>query len=260
MNLVTVGGQTVNVAADERELFDLLSKRIAEMATARVSASDEGQTGLFTLLLSGGSTPRGLYETMSKLPPALMPWDRTCLFLGDERCVSHSDGESNYKMVKDSLLSSISIPSTNVYPTIGQDLDPEGSASKYEQTIRRFFNSKVDSAGFPSFSLALMGLGPDGHTASLFPGTKALEESERLCVANYVPKFEAYRLTLTLPVFAHAEKVFFLVAGAAKAEILKEVLLDQSKGYPSQLVAKSSRTEWYVDEAAFKNIEQNCRN
>jgi 6-phosphogluconolactonase len=250
MNRTSVNGYTVNVAADERELFEKLAAQIAEMATGEASAS-----GLFTMLLSGGSTPRGLYETMARLDPALMPWDKTYLFLGDERCVSHSDGESNYKMVKDSLLSSITIPSTNVFPTVEQDKDPQGAAKKYEQTIRRFFNSHIDEGGMPDFSLALMGLGPDGHTASLFPGTDALSEEERLCVANFVPKFDSFRLTLTLPVFAHAENLFFLVAGEGKAEILKEVLLDESKGYPSQIVAKRARRpQWWVDEAAFKNI------
>lgn len=275
---VQTKGHTLNIGADEKELCHILAERIVDMAGAS-SATDP-----FTMLLSGGSTPKGLYKKLAELPEGKMPWNRTFLFLGDERCVSHSDGDSNYKMVSDTLLSRISIPSTNVFPTINQDKDPGDSARIYEQTIKRFFRAPADELEilasdedaipswnqpeseeeedeypltFPDFSLALLGLGPDGHTASLFPGTAALDEKERICVANFVPKLEAFRLTLTRPTFAHCQKVFFLVAGAGKKEILKEVLFEPEHEYPSQIVAHdcgNAKVEWYVDEASIEGL------
>ncbi len=271
-------GQTINVAADERTLFSVLADRIATMAREAVV-----KDGLFTMLLSGGSTPRGLYQKLSTFSEDVMPWGKTYLFLGDERCVSHADSESNYKMISDNLLSRISIPSTNVFPTIKQDVDPEDSARIYEQTIRRFFKRSAEGEGggeagtvegeanwlkpscesgsevkaMPKFSLAIMGLGPDGHTASLFPGTAALEEEERLCVANFVPKFDAYRLTLTMPVFAHCRRLFFLVQGEGKTAIVQSVLNEPEKNYPAQqLIEKCPQgaVEWYMDEACTSSL------
>jgi 6-phosphogluconolactonase len=248
MRTLEINGQIINIAADENDLFAALSKRIELMATDSIKAD-----GLFSFALSGGSTPRGLYSYMAR-EQTNFPWNGTYLFLGDERCVSHSDGDSNYKMVSDNLLSHISIPSTNVFPTINQDKDPEDSARRYEQTLRRFFKTTgedQEQQQWPHFSLTLMGLGPDGHTASLFPESEALHETTRLCVANYVAKLDATRLTLTRPVFAHAHKVFFLVAGASKAEIVADVILHPEKGYPSQMVIGDCRegsVEWFVDE------------
>lgn len=271
-------GQTINVASDERALFAVLAERIAAIAREAVE-----RDGLFTMLLSGGSTPRGLYQRMATFTEDIMPWGKTYLFLGDERCVSHADSESNYKMISDNLLSRISIPSTNVFPTIRQDIDPEDSARIYEQTIRRFFKRGAEgSAGaengafegeanwlkpsaenaseaktMPIFSLAIMGLGPDGHTASLFPDTAALVEEERLCVANFVPKFDAYRLTLTMPVFASCRKLFFLVQGEGKTDIVQSVLKEPERNYPAQqLIGRCPQgaVEWYMDEACTSSL------
>jgi len=256
MTIMEAGGYKIHIASDEAALCDALALRLVELAQQFIESD-----GIFTLLLSGGSTPRGLYSALARMPKGVVPWDKIYLFLGDERCVSHSDAESNYRMVSDSLLSHISIPSTNVFPTINQDVDPADSAKRYEQAIRRFFNNRSSDPGgasVPEFSCALMGLGPDGHTASLFPDTEAIGELSKLCVANYVPKFESYRITLTRPVFTHCQKVIFLVAGDGKKDILKEVLLHPEKGYPSQVVAgecSEGVVEFYIDEAASKNIK-----
>ncbi|MBN8659642.1 MAG: 6-phosphogluconolactonase [Candidatus Obscuribacter phosphatis] len=247
-----LGGQVLNVASDERALFDCLAERIAALANEAVQTD-----GFFTMLLSGGSTPRGLYQRLSQLPEGKMPWASTYLFLGDERCVGHNDGESNYKMISDSLLSRIDIPSTNVFPTIKQDSDPKESARIYDQTIRRFFKfEKDETAPMPEFDLALMGLGEDGHTASLFPGTEALEERKRICVENYVPKFAAHRLTLTMPVFAACKKVVFLVSGSKKTEIVGKVLKREGD-FPSLSVidmCPQGTVEWYLDEACASSL------
>ncbi|CAN5620121.1 6-phosphogluconolactonase [soil metagenome] len=256
LKTIVVSNQTIHIAVDETVLFAALAERITEYAKQCIA-----DDGLFSMALSGGSTPKGLYRQMAQFSAEQFPWNLTYLFLGDERCVPHSDNESNYKMISDSLLSHISIPSTNVFPTINQDKDPDDSAKKYEQALQRFFKPKVpsQSASLPHFSLALMGLGGDGHTASLFPHSAALNEQTRLCVANKVKTdtFDGTRLTLTRPVFAHAKKLFFLAAGESKAQIFNDVVSHPEKGYPSQLVigdCQPGAVEWFVDEPCARLI------
>lgn len=255
LKTIVVNNQTINIAADEAALFSALAERITQFAKDCIA-----HDGVFSMALSGGSTPKGLYRQMAHFSEQQFPWNLTYLFLGDERCVPHSDSDSNYKMISDALLSHISIPSTNVFPTINQDKDPEDSAKTYEQTLRRFFRPKDKSqAEFPHFSLALMGLGTDGHTASLFPNSAALDEQTRLCVANKVKtdSFDGTRLTLTRPVFAHAKKLFFLAAGDSKAKIFNDVVSHPEKGYPSQLVIGDcllGAVEWFVDEPCARLI------
>lgn len=245
MKKTEINGQTINILKDEMEIFSELASRIESLAETCIK-----EDGLFSLALSGGNTPRGLYSYMADKYAESFPWKKTYLFLGDERCVSHNDGDSNYKMVSDSLLSHISIPSTNVFPTINQDKDPDDSARRYEQALKRFFKEPDQAI---HFSLCLMGLGPDGHTASLFPGTAAVEEQERLCVANFVEKLDTHRITLTRPVFKNSRKLFFLVAGESKADIFADVLSAGKENlYPSQMVISDCRpgaVEWFVDEA-----------
>lgn len=249
------GNHTINIAVDQSLLFEALAERITQFARECIA-----QDGLFSMALSGGSTPKGLYRQMALLSEQQFPWNMTYLFLGDERCVPHSDSDSNYKMISDTLLSHISIPSTNVFPTINQDKDPEQSAKLYEQTMRRFFKPRDQTQlEFPHFSLALMGLGEDGHTASLFPGSEALNEETRLCVANKVKTatLDTTRLTLTRPVFACAKKVFFLASGDSKAKIFNDVVSHPDKGYPSQLVIGDclpGAVEWFVDEPCARLI------
>lgn len=255
MDKTRANGQTINILAEEEAIFPALASRIEDLARECI-----GRDGLFTMALSGGNTPRGLYSYLAREHAESFPWNKTYLFLGDERCVSHSAGESNYKMISDTLLSKISIPSTNVFPTINQDKDPQDAAKRYEQTIKRFFkDTDNDGQSNVNFSLCLMGLGPDGHTASLFPGTEAVLEKEKLCVANYVENasISNYRLTLTRPVFAKARKLFFLVAGEAKAEIFAQVINEPERAYPSQLVVADCLpgvVEWFVDRACVRYL------
>jgi 6-phosphogluconolactonase len=247
-----ISSYKMNVSCDKEKLFEALACRIKDIACKTVE-----EQGVFSMALSGGNTPKGLYTRLALYDDTEFPWERTYLFLGDERCVPNTSAQSNYGMISKSLLSSISIPSSNVFPTIEPDKDPQLSARRYEQAIRRFFsNTQV-----PVFSLVLLGLGDDGHTASLFPGAEALGEEEKLFVANRVEKLDAMRLTMTMPLLAQANKIFFLVAGEEKADILSRVLASSNENvesYPSRLllnrIKRTDTVEWYLDEACFSRL------
>jgi len=204
----------------------------------------------FTLALSGGSTPKKLYES---LVGADIDWTRTQVFFGDERCVPPDHADSNYRMAREALLSKIAIPEKNVHRVPTEDADPERAARAYEQDLQGFF--KLRPGELPTFDLALMGMGPDGHTASLFPGTTALAEQVRLAVAPYVEKLGVWRVTLTAPVFNHARCVLFLVCGEDKAEALKGVLESERPAdeLPSKLIKPAAgELLWWVDKPAAK--------
>jgi 6-phosphogluconolactonase len=248
-----INGFGLHIAASEDQLFADLARSITELANECIA-----KHGIFTFALSGGNTPRSLYSNLAKLPEGVFPWNKTYLFLGDERCVAHDNGDSNYKMISESLLCHISIPSTNVFPTINQQKDPEEAARRYEQAIKRFFKLEVDEksgnrAGLPRFSLFLLGVGDDGHTASLFPNTPALNEDNRLFVANHIAQSGINRLTMTKNVIASAYKVFFLVAGEGKAQIVKDIFTEPQLKLPAQVVAdhcKKTAVEWFMDRPA----------
>ncbi|MBK7644714.1 MAG: 6-phosphogluconolactonase [Planctomycetes bacterium] len=204
----------------------------------------------FTLALSGGSTPKRLYES---LVGAEIDWARTQVFFGDERCVPPDHADSNYRMAREALLSKVAIPEKNVHRVRSEDADPERAAKAYEQDLQSFF--KLRPGELPVFDLCLMGMGPDGHTASLFPGTSALAEEVRLAVAPFVEKLNSWRVTLTAPVFNHARSVLFLVAGEDKAQALQGVLESERPAaeLPSKLIKPTAgELLWWVDKAAAK--------
>jgi 6-phosphogluconolactonase len=182
-----------------------------------------------------------------------MPWDRTLVFFGDERGVPVDHPESNYGMARAALLSRVPLPEENVHRIDGVG-DAAAGASKYESELRAFFG---DSA-WPRFDLVMLGMGDDGHTASLFPGSAALGERQAWVAANWVEKFQTWRITLTAPAINAARRVLFLVTGAAKAERLREVLegeRDPSR-LPSQMIRPGDGTlEWFVDRAAAAKLE-----
>ncbi len=204
--------------------------------------------GYFAVALSGGSTPAALYALLAdNAYSCRLPWDKTQLFWGDERCVPKQSPNSNYHMVHNALLSKISIPSENVHPLVGQDQDPLQAATQYASTIC----SVLKPEKYPRFDLILLGLGIDGHTASLFPGTTALAETSKLVVATYVDRLKSYRITLTLPVINNARNLIFLVSGANKQEILPTVLAAPNMALPASLILPTNgNLEWIVDEAA----------
>lgn len=208
------------------------------------------QRGRFTIALSGGSTPRNLFNLLATNAKGTLPWDRTYFFWSDERHVGPTDPESNYRMADEAMLSKVPVPAGNIFRFAGENPDAAAAAQQYEQTIRKFF--QMDS-GVPQFDLILLGMGPDGHTASLFPGTAALQEKSKLVVANWVEKMKTHRLTFTLPLINAAREVAFLISGVDKATVLKTVLEDNATGdqYPSKLVNPSGgKLIWFVDRAA----------
>jgi 6-phosphogluconolactonase len=217
--------------------------------------------GVFRIALAGGSTPRPLYERLAEDPD--IDWRRWHVFWSDERCVPPEHPESNYRMAKEALLDRLTIKPGLVVRMPGE-LDPDVAAATYEQNVRELVPAKFEAGENlpPRFDLILLGMGNDGHTASLFPYTAALNESERLVVANHVPQLDTTRLTFTFPLINEARRAIFLVSGADKAETLREVLTgpyDPQK-YPSQGVnLRDGQLTWLVDEAAFAAIESDMQ-
>jgi len=203
------------------------------------------EKGFFSALLSGGATPLALYSLLSsKEYSHRVQWDKAHFFWGDERCVPPDSPESNFNAARESLLTRINIPPENIHRIKGE-LAPMDAASDYEQELVSFFGLN-DGAPHP-FDLALQGLGKDGHTLSLFPGTKALEETERLVVANFVPTLDAWRITLTFKAVQEAKKAVFLVSGKEKAAVLKEVF--DGKDLPAGRL-RAKELFWLVDSEA----------
>jgi len=206
--------------------------------------------GRFAVALSGGTTPRAM---LSLLAARALDWSAVHFFWGDERCVPPDDPASNYGMARAALLSKVVVPEANVHRMRGE-LPPDDGADAYDDVLRAFF-----AGGTPAFDLVFLGLGPDGHTASLFPGTPALGAIDRWCVANEVtePVASPWRLTLTYPVLNAARRVAFLVEGADKAAILRTVVDGKKdvRRYPAQGIAPTDgEVAWLVDAAAASQL------
>ena len=210
--------------------------------------------GVFRPAFSGGSTPRLLFETLatSAFRP-LVDWMRAQIFFVDERCVPPTDERSNYRLAKEHLLDPLGIPAENVFRMRGEE-QPIRAADDYEDVLRREF-ARVDH--LPQFDFVLLGLGPDGHTASLFPETCAVEETRRWVAANHVPKLNEWRLTLTLPVLNAARRAVFLVVGTGKRDAVAAVLRPEkaSPVLPASLVRPDHGSlVWIVDEGAAASL------
>ena len=237
---------------------DAMSRAAAETIVAHLSESLQTHD-VYSIALSGGSTPRRLYELLAndaKLQVQI-PWDRVHFFWGDERHVPPSHPDSNYRMADTALLSKVPIPSTNIHRIRAEGSDADKAAADYAREIRRFF--KIDAGQMPRFNCVLLGMGSDGHTASLFPGTFALEETKRLAVANWIEKFQSYRITLIRPLFNNADRILFLVGGIEKADTLKAVLEDDSKTtrFPVQLIQPThAEVTWFLDQPAAGRLSQ----
>jgi 6-phosphogluconolactonase len=232
---------------------DLFQAAADEILHAAVEAIE--RRGRFTIALSGGSTPRSLYSLIAANAAASVAWQKVFFFWGDERHVGPKDAESNFRMVEESLFSKIPVPAGNIFRVPSEDPDAAAAAGAYEQVMRKFFETAPGA--FPRFDVILLGMGPDGHTASLFPETAALKEKSRWVVANWVEKLQTYRITLTLPVLNQARLVAFLISGTDKAAALHEVL--EGKGpaekYPSKLVQpRDGKLIWFVDRAASSEL------
>ena len=233
----------VEVLPSRGDLFHAAAEEFVRAGRAAISAH-----GRFTVALSGGSTPRGLYSLLLK-DHADFSWSKTFLFFSDERHVPPDHPDSNYRMVNQAMLSKVPVPAGNVYRVLAENPDASGAATDYEEKLRGFFQLRPGE--FPRFDLILLGLGPDGHTASLFPGSEGLKEQSRLVIANWVEKFETHRITFTFPVLNDATDVMFLTAGADKADMVKQVLEgSNTPPFPAQQINPKGRLVWMLDEAA----------
>ncbi len=209
--------------------------------------------GIARIALSGGSTPRIIFQLLADPSGPFLntiPWDKLQLFWVDERCVAPDDPESNYGVAKELLLSKVPIPEANVFRMEGE-LDPEQAAARYEATLRNAM--KLEGAETPAFDLVTLGMGPDGHTASLFPHTAGLDNMTSLVIANHVPQKDTWRISLTWPVINHAAEVVFEIDGESKTSVLAEVLTGPRdiERLPSQLIRPASgKLLFLLDEAA----------
>jgi len=249
---MAVEGYALHVLADLTALIDAALGLVIDAASEATAAR-----GGFTIALSGGNTPAGLYRRLAA-PPAVewVNWPAVQMFFGDERCVPPGDPESNYGTVQRTLLSGAPIPDANVHRMAGE-LPPAVAATMYEDELRNAF--RLPPGELPRFDLILLGMGPEGHTASLFPFTAALGERRRLVVANHIPQLNANRLTVTLPVLNNAREVVFLVAGADKADALAAVLEGprEPERYPAQAIQPvDGRLTWLVDEASAAKLSR----
>ncbi len=215
------------------------------------------QNGLCNIALSGGNTPGGVFSLLATNPYRdRVDWGRLHLFWGDERMVSPEHQDSNFRLVKETLLDHINMPDENVHRMRGENA-PELASEEYAALLDIHFG-----AGLPCFDLMLLGLGEDGHTASLFPGTDAVEEREKHVVAVFVPKLSAWRVTLTLPVLNAARNVFFLVSGKSKAEMVQCIMSNKqpTKEIPATMVnPQNGDLRWMLDSDAMVLINKNGR-
>jgi len=219
-----------------------LARRIAQYLVEMVGEAVAGR-GRARIAISGGSSPRAAFELLADPREpwrTRMPWNKLEIYWVDERAVPPDHPDSNYRMTREALLDHVPINPAQIYRMEGE-LDPHEAAARYESLLRN--NFRLEGAESPRFDLVALGMGPDGHTASLFPHTAALHEMNRLVTANHVPQQkDSWRITLTWPVINHAASVFFQIGGAEKAENLKEVLTGERdpERLPSQLIRPSS--------------------
>jgi 6-phosphogluconolactonase len=211
--------------------------------------------GRFSVALAGGSTPKRAYQLLASDEfKDHVEWERTHVFFGDERAVPPTETDSNYRMADEALLSRVALPSRNVHRIMGEG-DTAAGARLYEDELQTFFTGQQ----WPRFDLVLLGMGDDGHTASLFPGTEALAEQRDWVVHLWVEKLKAYRITLSVPAINHAAHVVFMVTGAGKAERVAEVInaKKDTPPLPSQLIHPADGTlRWFLDRAAAANLPQ----
>jgi 6-phosphogluconolactonase len=234
----------VNVYDDPEELARAAASEFAARAVEAI-----GERGRFAVVLAGGSTPRATYEILARDYRDEVDWKDVHVFFGDERSVPPDHDDSNYKMARESLLDHVSIGSVH---RMQGELPPDEAAEAYEQELRDFFGPD----DLPRFDLILLGTGPDGHTASLFPETSALEVHDRWTVANPVLKLETTRITLTVPVINAARAVYFLVAGEGKAGPVAEILEGNPdpREFPASLIQPENGPTWMLDRAAASGL------
>ncbi|HEX2917040.1 MAG TPA: 6-phosphogluconolactonase [Edaphobacter sp.] len=218
-----------------------VAKAAAELFTTSVINAAKSR-GVARVAISGGTTPKAMFALLADPAQPFVkeiPWDKLDLYWVDERSVGPNDAESNYRMTREALLSKVPLPAERIHRMEGE-LNPEEAAARYEAVIRNGF--RLEGAETPTFDLVLLGMGDDGHTASLFPHTEAINDMTHIVVANHVPQKNTWRITLTWPVINQGREVAFLIEGAGKAQVLNEVMQGpyQPDTYPSQIIRPSS--------------------
>lgn len=234
----------VRIFHAEEELFRGAAEKFCELGEIAIR-----ERGRYAVALSGGSTPRGLHNQLTTSFSKRLPWEKVFFFWGDERHVPPDFPESNFRMAKETLLSKLPIPEQNIFRIRGELPDANQAATQYEQILRDFF--KPSAGEFPRLDFTLLGMGPDGHTASLFPGTKGLEERQRWVIGNWVPQKDTWRITLTYPVINSSRAVLFIANGESKADMVHRVLKDPSANFPCQrILPTDGELSWYLDKGA----------
>ena len=235
-------------------------------ALARAAAKDFVATGLqarrerdvFTVALSGGSTPKRLYELLANPTEPFfssMPWEKTHFFWTDERHVPPDSPDSNYRMVNEAMLSHVPTPPSHVHRIVSERSNAQDAAAEYETTLKQFFTDE------PHLDLELLGIGTEGHTASIFPGSEIFHENNLWVADPWVEKLKSFRITLTLPILNNARSILFLVSGDEKAQILRTILETKPDGnelLPAQAIKPvNGKLKWLVDKAAAGALNSN---
>ena len=241
----------IRVVEDPAELARVAADEFKRLANEAVQ-----NKGSFNVALSGGSTPKAMFDLLSTDPwRATVPWSKTHFFWGDERHVPPDDEDSNYRMTKEHLFSSIPILPENIYRVEAEKPNAKEVAAKYERELRQHFNLSENE--IPRFDLVFLGMGDDGHTASLFPGTDVVHDRQHLVAAPWVAKFDSHRITLTPKVINNADRIIFLVKGEDKANTLVKVLSDEKNIdlYPAQVVNPTHGSLlWLCDREASSKL------
>lgn len=221
---------------------------------ARRAAEAVAKHGRFSVALSGGSTPKNLFPLLADGSRFKIPWQQVFIFWGDERHVSPDNPQSNFRLANETLLSKVPIPAENIF-RIHAEEDAEQAAREYEAQIQKSFG--LSAGQFPRFDLIFLGMGPDGHTASLFPGSTGMAENQQIVIANWVEKFRTDRITLTFPVLNNAACVMFIVTGAEKAPAVKQSLGGKSNALPAGLVQPTNGDlVWLLDRSAAASLRR----
>ncbi|WP_455282770.1 6-phosphogluconolactonase [[Eubacterium] cellulosolvens] len=233
----------------------VMAKEISDLINSVIS-----KKGRFTLALSGGNTPRTLYGLLASEFSNKIPWKHVHLFWGDERYVPKNHAQSNFAMAYDSFISRVNIPQENVHRIPVEHVLPEKSAEFYEMLLKKMFGYSTEQSDYQSFDLILLGMGEDGHTASLFPANPVLFEKHRLvCAVNAPLEMKPiHRITITFPIIDKANYVFFLISGAKKEKILKLIFKKPKKAkkiYPAAMVNPIGKTVWFIDSNGMSDIK-----
>ena len=244
----------LRIHLDANALIEAVAQRWVTLADDAIAAR-----GKFHVALSGGSTPRALYHRLTHPPFSdNIAWNRVHIYFGDERTVPPDHADSNYRMARETLLDYVPIPASQIYRIEGEALDPHAAAANYTRSLSK--NLPLSSQGVVQFDLLLLGIGSDGHIASLFPSTPVLHERVRLVEAVHVKKLDTWRITLTLPVIDHARHVLIVVSGKDKAPIMRDVFATRhTPPYPVQLINPLGTLEWHVDQAAAALLPEELR-